>query len=72
MKVEWNTTWFQQHDLVSDVEFNSHNESRMERLLPETKHKNKETVEQTFEHILMYLSLFIIYELSSARRQHDV
>ena len=32
------------HDLVSDVEFNSHNDSRMERLLPKTKHKNKETV----------------------------
>ena len=32
-----------QHDLVSDVEFNSV-EFGIERLLPKTKHKNKETV----------------------------
>ena len=30
-----------QHDVVSDVEFNSRNDSRMERLLPKTKHKKE-------------------------------
>ena len=33
-----------QHDLVSDVEFNSVEDRRIERLLPKTKHKKIETV----------------------------